>query len=46
MYVCVCMYVCMYVCVCVLGREGSWVVVSRALEVVQMAVYLTSYYSD
>ena len=31
------------VCVCILDRVGSREVVSRAIVVVQMAAYLTSY---
>ena len=44
---CVCVHVCVCVCACVpvhvLDKEGSRVVASRALVVVQTAVYLTGY---
>ena len=52
-YVCVCVCVCACVpacvcacvCACVLDGEGNRVLGSRAVVVVQMAVYLTSYNS-
>ena len=41
---CVHVCVCVYTHVCVLDREGRWVVASRALVVVvQTAIYLTGY---
>ena len=38
----VCVCVCMCVCVCAQGGEGRWVAASRALAVVQTAVYLNA----
>ena len=43
MCVCVCVCACVRACVCVLDREGSWVVASTALVVVWTAMYLTGY---
>ena len=33
----------MWTCACVLDREGSWAVASRAVVVVWTAMYLTNY---
>ena len=41
--VCACVFACMCARVCVLDREGSMVVVSRALVVIQTAMYRTGY---